>query len=43
MDLVTQLSRTLRGHDAIWVVVDHLTRSARFLTVNLRMSMAKLA
>jgi len=43
MDFVTHLPHTMRGHDAIWVVVDRLTKSAHFLVVNLRMSMAKLA
>jgi len=43
MDFVTHLPRTVRGHDAIWVVVDQLTKSAHFLAVNLRISMAKLA
>jgi len=43
MDFVTHLPRTVRGHDAIWMVVDRLTKSAHFLAVNLRMAMAKLA
>jgi len=43
MDFVTHLSRTLRGHDAIWFVIDRLIKTAHFLAVNLRMSMAKLA
>jgi len=43
MNFVTHLPRTVRGHDAIWVVVDRLTKSAHLLAVNLRMSMAKLA
>ncbi|XP_017428675.1 uncharacterized protein LOC108336720 [Vigna angularis] len=43
MDFVTHLPRTVRGHDPIWVIVDRLTKSAHFLAVNLRMSMAKLA
>lgn len=33
----------VKGHDAIWVVVDRLTKSAHFLAVSLRMSMVKLA
>jgi len=43
MDFVTHLPRPMRSHDAIWVVVDRLTKSVHFLAVNLRMSMAKLA
>jgi len=43
MDFVTHLPRTFRGHDTIWVIVDQLTKSAHFLAMNLRMSMAKLA
>ena len=43
MDFFTHLPRTVRGHDAIWVVVDRLTKSPHFLAVNLIMSMAKLA
>ena len=43
MDFVTHLPRTVRGHDAIWVVVDRLFKSAPFLSVNLKMFMAKLA
>jgi len=42
MDFVTHLPRTFRGHDTIWVIVDRLTKSAHFLAMNLRMSMAKL-
>jgi len=43
MDFVTHLPRTFRGHDAIWVIIDRLTKSAHFFAMNLRMSMAKLA
>jgi len=43
MDFVTHLPRTFRGHDTIWVIVDRLTKSAHFMAMNLRMSMAKLA
>jgi len=42
MDFVTHLPRTVRRHDAIWVIVERLTKSAHFLAVNLRMSMTKL-
>ena len=34
MDFVTGLPRTWRQHDAIWVIVDRLTKSAHFLQVS---------
>ena len=33
MDFVTHLPRTPWGHDAMWVIVDRLTKSAHFLAV----------
>ena len=33
MDFVTSLPRTQRRHDAAWVIVDRLTKSAHFLAV----------
>ena len=33
MDFVTHLPQTSRGHDATWVIVDQLTKSAHFLAV----------
>ncbi|GKA96127.1 putative reverse transcriptase domain-containing protein [Tanacetum coccineum] len=33
MDFVIKLSRTSSGHDAIWVIVDRLTKSAYFLPI----------
>ena len=43
MDFVTGLPHTRRGHDAIWVIVDRLTKSAHFLPVNMKYQMEKLA
>ncbi|GJV23359.1 putative reverse transcriptase domain-containing protein [Tanacetum coccineum] len=31
MDFITKLPRTSSGHDAIWVIIDRLTKSAHFL------------
>ena len=33
MDFVVGLPRTRQGHDAIWVIVDRLTKSAHFLAI----------
>nr|GFD25793.1 transposon Ty3-I Gag-Pol polyprotein [Tanacetum cinerariifolium] len=35
MNFVTGLPRTQRRHDAIWVVVDRLTKSAHFLHIRI--------
>ncbi|KAJ9561702.1 hypothetical protein OSB04_006862 [Centaurea solstitialis] len=43
MDFVTKLPRTPKGFDAIWVIVDRLTKSAHFLPINETYSMDKLA
>nr|GFC68093.1 retrotransposable element Tf2 [Tanacetum cinerariifolium] len=42
MDFVTGLPRTQRRHDAIWVVVDHLTKSTHFLPICKDYSVSKL-
>nr|GEY04850.1 retrotransposon protein, putative, Ty3-gypsy subclass [Tanacetum cinerariifolium] len=42
MDFVTGLPRTQRRHDAIWVVVDHLTKSAYFLPIHKDYSVSRL-
>ena len=43
MDFVTGLPRTRRQHDAIWVIVDRLTKSAHFLPVSNDVPLDKLA
>ena len=43
MDFVSGLSRTLKGCDAIWVIVDQLTKSAHFLPVKTGYSIERLA
>ncbi|GKC00686.1 putative reverse transcriptase domain-containing protein [Tanacetum coccineum] len=43
MDLNTKLPRSRGGYDAIWVIVDKLTKSAHFLAIREDFSMEKLA
>ena len=43
MDFVVGLSRTSKGYDSIWVIVDHLTKSAHFLLVDTRYLAKKYA
>ena len=43
MDFMIGLPRTQRQHDAIWVIVDRLTKSAHFLPVNVEDFLEKLA
>ncbi|KAL8089701.1 hypothetical protein AgCh_039255 [Apium graveolens] len=42
MDFIVGLPRTRANHDAIWVIVDRLTKSAHFLPINKRFSLDKL-
>ncbi|XP_050908238.1 uncharacterized protein LOC127121848 [Lathyrus oleraceus] len=42
MDFVTGLSNTPRESDAIWVIVDRLTKSAYFNLIKIRLSLQKL-
>ncbi|GJX40564.1 putative reverse transcriptase domain-containing protein [Tanacetum coccineum] len=34
MDLITKLPRSRSGHDAIWVIIDRLTKLAHFLAIH---------
>ncbi|GKB91090.1 putative reverse transcriptase domain-containing protein [Tanacetum coccineum] len=43
MDLVTKLPRSSNGYDAIWVIVDRLTKSAHFLPIHEDYKIEKLA
>ncbi|GJT28462.1 putative reverse transcriptase domain-containing protein [Tanacetum coccineum] len=43
MDLVTKLPRSSGGYDAIWVIVDRLTKSAHFLPIHEDYKIEKLA
>ena len=43
MDFVTKLPKTAKGFDAIWVIVDRLTKSAHFLAIRESSSVEKLA
>ena len=43
MDFNDGLPRTRSGHDSIWVIVDRLTKSARFIPVRSNRTAAKLA
>ncbi|GKB04686.1 putative reverse transcriptase domain-containing protein [Tanacetum coccineum] len=42
MDFITKLPRTSSGYDTIWVIVDHLNKSAHFLPMRENESMHKL-
>ena len=41
MDFVTHSPRTQRKHDAIWVIVDRLTKSAYFLVVRMTFTLGR--
>nr|KYP52342.1 Retrotransposable element Tf2 [Cajanus cajan] len=42
MDFIVGLPRSTRNSDAIWVIVDRLTKCAHFLPVNIKWSLEKL-
>ena len=39
MDFVSGLPKTTRGHDAIWVIIDRLTKSAHFMPIRMTFSL----
>ena len=41
MDFVTHLPRTPLKHDAVWVIVDRLTKSAHFLPVRMTFTLER--
>ena len=43
MDFVVGLPRILEGYDDIWVIVDRLTKSARFVPIKVTYSVERLA
>ena len=43
MDFVVGLPKTTKGHDAIWVMVDRLTKSAHFVLIKTTLSLEQLA
>ena len=43
MDFVTGLLKLVKGHDAIWVIVDRLTKSSHFLPIKTTFSLDRLA
>ena len=43
MDFVVGLPKISEGYDAIWVVIDRLTKSASFIAVRMTYTLEKLA
>ena len=43
MDFVMGLPRTSKGYDSIWVIVDHLTKSAHFLPIKKTYPLSRFA
>lgn len=43
MDFVIGLPKTVRGFDAIWVIMDRLTKSAHFIPIDINYPLQKLA
>ncbi|GKG49957.1 putative reverse transcriptase domain-containing protein, partial [Tanacetum coccineum] len=43
IDFITKLPRSSSGHDAIWLIVDRLTKSAYFLAIREGYKIERLA
>ena len=43
MDFITGLPKSPKGNDAIWVIIDRLSKVAHFLPVRVNITAAKLA
>ena len=43
MDFIVGLSRSQKGNDSIWVIVDRLTKIAHFVPVKTKIDAKKLA
>ena len=43
MDFVSGLPKSLRGNDAVWVIIDRLTNSTYFLPIRTTFTLNKLA
>ena len=43
MDFVTVLPRSPTGHEAIWVIVDRMTKTSHFIPVKMTYSLDQLA
>ena len=43
MDFVTGLPRSPKGHEAIWVIVDRMKKTAHFILVKMTYSLDQLA
>ena len=41
MDFVTHFPQTPQGHDAVWVIVDRLTKSAHFLALRITFTLER--